>query len=312
MSLKKNIISTSRLAEICGVSQGTVDRALNDRKGINPATKERILAVAREYGYRPNIHARSIAGGRSMLIGVIVFDLYNQYFSDILINIERHCSEKGYSTVVMFSNKEPQKEIECIKKMYYMSVDGIVLCPINKGAEFESFLTSLELPTVTIGNKLQGFPYAGIDNALAMRKTVEFVLSRHYERLIYVKPNLSDNNISAQDERLNAFTEICKITNTEFVVSDISYAESELNTQKKVAFICPTDIYAIRLYKPVRKLGMGIIGFDNIRLIDELNIKINSVAYNVDQAARLATEYIIDGRAISETVEHKIIDRGSV
>ena len=61
--MKKNSISTTQLAQICGVSQGTVDRALNNRKGINPKTKEKILAVANEYGYRPNIHARSMAGG---------------------------------------------------------------------------------------------------------------------------------------------------------------------------------------------------------------------------------------------------------
>lgn len=100
--MKRNGISTTQLAKICGVSQGTVDRALNGRKGISPKTKEKILTTAQKYGYRPNIHARSIAGGKSMLMGVVVFDLENQYFSDILTAIEN---------------------------LYLMSVDGIVLCP---------------------------------------------------------------------------------------------------------------------------------------------------------------------------------------
>ena len=93
--MKRNIISTARIAEICGVSQGTVDRALNDRKGINPKTKEKILSVAKEYGYRPNIHASCIAGGRSMLIGVVVFDLKNQYFS--LSFFEKNAEKTGNS-----------------------------------------------------------------------------------------------------------------------------------------------------------------------------------------------------------------------
>ena len=116
----KDSISTNELARICGVSQGTVDRALNNRKGISEKTKQRILDIAKEYGYKPNIHARSIAGGKSMLIGVVVFDLANQYFSDMLMNIEKYCAGKSYSTVVMFTDKDPQKEIECIKHLYHM------------------------------------------------------------------------------------------------------------------------------------------------------------------------------------------------
>ena len=89
-------ISTTKLAKICGVSQGTVDRALNNRPGISPSTKEKILKAAKEYGYKPNIHARSMAGGKSQLIGVVVFDLKNQYFCNILTRLEGYCSTLGY------------------------------------------------------------------------------------------------------------------------------------------------------------------------------------------------------------------------
>lgn len=310
--MKRSIISTSRLAEICGVSQGTVDRALNNRKGINPETKEKILQKAREYGYRPNIHARSIAGGKSMLIGIIVFDLYNQYFSDIVTSLEAECAKKGYSAVIMFSNKEPQKEIECIKSMYHMSLDGIVLCPINTGAEFESFLLSLEIPIVTIGNRLQHFTYAGIDNAAAMREAVELVLKKGYKKLIYVMPRQSGNNFTGQYERLYAFEEICRENGTDYTVTDIETAQSGALAQQGGAFICPTDLYAVMLYNQAQKHGMGIIGFDNIRIIDELGLKLNSVAYSHEQAALWAVEYITDSKPIPESVAYKIIDRGSV
>lgn len=182
--MKRNGISTTQLAKICGVSQGTVDRALNGRTGISQKTKEKILTAAQEYGYRPNIHARSIAGGKSMLIGVVVFDLKNQYFSDILTAIEKECALKGYSTIAMFTGKDERKEIACIDNLYHMSVDGIVLCPINKGEEYENYLLSLNMPIVTIGNKLENIPYVGIDNVLSMCETVEYVISKEYDKLI--------------------------------------------------------------------------------------------------------------------------------
>lgn len=310
--MKKNSISTTQLAQICGVSQGTVDRALNNRKGINPKTKEKILAVANEYGYRPNIHARSMAGGKSMLIGVIVFDLNNQYFSDILMALETYCSSKGYSTVVMFTNKDAQREIECIQNLYHMSVDGIVLCPINNGAEFENYLLSLNIPIVTIGNKLEHLPYVGIDNASAMTETVESVLHKGYERLIYIKPALQDKNTFAQTERLHAFLKIMEIEHVDYTVTDFSNAENAVNTSKRNAFICPTDIYAVKLLHIAQKYSAGIIGFDNIRLIDDLDLKLDSVAYDVEKTARLAADYVIEGLTVSESIGYRIVQRGSI
>ena len=73
-------ISSTEIAKICGVSQGTVDRALNNRNGISPQTKEKILSVAKEFGYRPNIHTRCMAGGKSHLIGVVILTLITGLF----------------------------------------------------------------------------------------------------------------------------------------------------------------------------------------------------------------------------------------
>lgn len=231
--MRRNGISTTRIAEICGVSQGTVDRALNNRKGISSKTKEKILAVAKEYGYRPNIHARCIAGGKSMLIGVVVFDLNNQYFSDIVTSIQRHSSLKNYATVIMFTDKERRKEIECINRLYHMSVDGMVICPCGQGEEYENYLLSLGIPIVTIGNRLNRIPYIGIDNTLSMQETVEYVLDRGYQRLIYVKPDLQEKNASAQIERLDSFYQTCK--------------------KKKYGICCNGYITCRRQYSPSKK-----------------------------------------------------------
>ena len=309
--MKNNCISTKKIAEICGVSQGTVDRAINNRKGINPVTKEKILKVAKEYGYRPNIHARCIVGGKSQLIGVVVFDLKNQYFTDMLTSIEKFCTLQGYSTVVMFSNKDSKTEIECIKNLYHISVDGIILCPINSGEEYENFLLSLNIPIITFGNKLDSFPFVGIDDAQAMQDVTNHIIKKGYKKLIYVKPKLSEKNTFAQSERLNAFTETCLRKNVEYFITDTSGAENLLNGSELCAVICPTDVYAIKLLSIAQKHNAGIIGFDNIRLIDELGLKLDSVAYDADLTAKNACEFIINGAQTEKPVIHKIITRGS-
>lgn len=291
-----------------------MDRALNNRKGISEATKEKILAAAKAYGYRPNMHARSIAGGKAMLIGVVVFDLKNQYFSDILMHIEDNCSQKGYSTVVMFTNKKTDKEIECVENLYHMAADGIVICPINQGEEFENFLSSLNIPVVTIGNRLQGkIPYVGIDNAQSMRDTVQYTKAKGYQAVVYVSPTLQLNdNTFAQEERCKAFKKAAEAEGLEYIITDITHAEDVMPKDKKTALICPTDTYAVRLLEMARNHGAGIIGFDNIRLLDQMNIKLDSVSYDMKAAAKAVVDYIVDGKPIRGVINHHIVERGSV
>lgn len=308
----KTRISTTKIAEICGVSQGTVDRALNGRKGISPKTKEKILNVANEYGYRPNIHARSIAGGKSQLIGVVVFNLNNQYFSDLLISIEKYCAAQNYSTVVMFTNKDSTKEINCINNLYHMAVDGIILCPVNGGEEYEKYLLSLNIPIVTIGNKLNRIPYVGINNSSAMKEAVEHVIKKGYQKLIYVKPALQEKNTFAQRERLAAFTTVCHNAKIKYTITDLQNAEKELQEDAACALICPTDIYAIKLLSAAKKHTAGIIGFDNIRLIDDLDLKLDSVSYDVEATVKTAVDYILNGKPIQTPILHQVVKRGSV
>lgn len=247
-----------------------------------------------------------------MLIGVILFDLNDQYFSDILTAIETECSAKGYSTISMLTGKDEKKELACIDNLYHMAVDGIVICPVNSGQEYENYLLSLNIPVVTVGNKLNNIPYVGIDNRLSMSETVEHVISKGYDKLIYVKPKLAEKNTYAQAERLLTFCDICEKCGVEHSVTEPSQAENELAPNRRNAFICPTDIYAIKLSSIAHKYNAGIIGFDNIRLIDELDLTLDSVSYDIDQAARLLTDYVIENKKVTTLVKHKLIKRGSV
>lgn len=310
--MKNTRISTTKIAEICGVTQGTVDRALNNRKGISPKTKEKILKIAKEYGYRPNIHASSIAGGKSQIIGVVVFDLNNPYFSDVLMNVEGYCTSLGYSTVVMFTDKDYEKEIRCIENLYHMSVDGIILCPVNSGIEYENYLLSLNIPIVTIGNKLSGIPYIGIDNKLAIKDVVMSLQEKGYKKLIYIKPNLVQRNTFAQTERLDSFSTNCEKVKMDFVITDMDHVEKELSINNSCALVCPTDIYAIKLLRVTQKYKAGIIGFDNLRLIDELELQLDSISYDIALTAQKAVNYIVNKTPITDSIPHKIIKRGSV
>lgn len=119
-------ITTAKIAEICGVSQGTVDRALNNRPDIKRETKERIIRVAKEYGYREYVDAEKpekILGQ----VGIIVFNLNNEYFTKLITETENILRKYGYGVVVMMTHYGKRREIECIRNMYNMGLKLIRL-----------------------------------------------------------------------------------------------------------------------------------------------------------------------------------------
>ncbi len=299
-------ITVSELAKICNVSSGTVDRALNDRDGISKKTKERILEVAKEYGYIKKSEKKP------KLIGIVLFDLYNEYFSELVMHFEAESKKNGYSLVVMFTDKDCKKEIECIKYLYYMGVSSIVLCPINRGDEFENFLSSLKIPIITVGNRLKNTPYVGIDNAKAMFDAAKFVFEK-YENVIYFSPAIkSENNFYAQSERLIGFKkaslELGKKTN---VITDINELDATLEqyNHEKIAILCSSDYYLLRLL--AKYPNVPIMGFDNLSILKFFDMNIATVDGASEKVAQVAIENIKSKECEDSIIEHKIIFYGT-
>ncbi|WP_199619969.1 LacI family DNA-binding transcriptional regulator [Paenibacillus alkalitolerans] len=130
-------VTLKDIANICGVSPGTVDRALNNRPGISTKTKKKILKVAVELNYQPDHRARSLARGKTMTIGVILFDLHNRSFAQMANAIEAKSRELGYFVDLALSDKDPDKEKKLIGRMINRKVDGLILFSVNFGESFD-------------------------------------------------------------------------------------------------------------------------------------------------------------------------------
>lgn len=231
-------ISTSELAKICGVSQGTVDRALNGRPGINEKTKNKILSVAAEYGYRAG------QGNSIKLIGVIVFDLNNAYFSNLITDIENELKKIGYLVTVMFTRYDTQCEIENIRYLYNIGVEGIIICPINSGEEFGNYLKSFDIPIVSVGNDIFSVPYVGVDDFCAMKEQTQQIIKEGYENIIYFSPAINYKNAYAQKQRYEGFKSAINDLEIPYeVIKDIS--EIQESYKNKSAVICSSDYYAL-------------------------------------------------------------------
>ena len=278
-----SLISSTQLAKICGVSQGTVDRALHNRTGINVLTKQKILDAAKKYGYIPNVTDNLLSGHRSQLYGIVLFNLYNDYFSDFIMNFEVLCKKIGYNSVVMFSHNDLKTEIGCLNQLVHLGVDGIILCPVGEGKEYSSYLKSLKTPIVTIGNRVEDIPFVGINDKKAMKEITVNALESSYSSFVYYAPVLKrrgKENIYAQQMRLEGFLSEIKGKNVfyEVVTDENELLETICDSKKKCAVICPSDVYAIRAFSAItgnRIKDTDIYGFDksNLLLNGKFNIK---------------------------------------
>ena len=295
-------ITTAELAQICGVSQGTVDRALNNRTDINAETKQRIINAAKQYGYREYVDSKTEIKTAGQ-IGIIVFNLNNEYFSKLITETEFVLRELGFSAVIMMTHYDKQYEIECIRNMYNMGVKGIILCSVNSGDEFKNYLNLFDIPIVAVGNNIGSVPYVGIDDFCAMRDMTEKLMAEGYTDLIYFSPALKYKDAYAQESRYEGF--LNAVSDRKYsLVTDIDQIEECYND--KTAVICSTDYYAFQVYFKAK--NAKIVGFDNLDAIKQYKLNIDSVGYSVSEIARSAIDIIVGKKSGNFTVAYKIIE----
>lgn len=326
-------ITTKEIAAICGVSIGTVDRALHDRAGIKAETKEKILKVAKELGYRPHLLARSLRQGKTMTIGVVVFDLDNQFFSQLVTAIEAKAWELGYFVYLTMTDGDPKEEMEYLDSLSGLKVDGIIIFPVNGGMKFAQFLKSLKTPIVTIGNRVaKTFPFIGMRDKQAIKDAVTYIAARGYRHIIYVSPPLAykgTKNIYSVEERLAGYREGLKETpslHKPVVIREKTYLkllDEILLHERRTAILCSSDIYALEILNYLRTKGLnvpenvGLMGFDNINVLKYVTPSLATIAYPIKKMGIKAVDCLmsqINSETFSniELLDYEIIEGTSI
>ena len=297
-------ITTTQLARICGVSQGTVDRALHNRDGINPNTRKRILEIAREYDYRPNVQLEKQSN--SMLIGVVLFDLYNEYFSKLAMSLVNAAKKFGYSIIFQFSEKDGRNEKKALEYFDYIGVDGIVLFSVGSDSEeYKNYLSSLKKPIVLIGNRLFDLTFVGIDDEQAMYDlSLEFANNISSDDILYFAPVLRKplHSMNAQRMRLNGFIRAMEVSEKSYrIVTDIE------DLSNSGGIICATDYYVLQALKHLGySKDLQLAGFDNISILENVGHKVMSVEYPTDKIAEESINFIL-GRQYTSKIKHSLV-----
>ncbi|ULT56086.1 LacI family transcriptional regulator [Neobacillus drentensis] len=303
-------VTIKDLAKYCGVSPGTVDRALNNRPGIKLKTKKNVLEAARLLNYRPDLTARSLVKGRTMTLGIVLFDLYNRSFAQLLNAVELKARELGYHLYIALTDKDPENEKQCLEYLVNHKVDGIILFTVNQGKEFEEYLKGLSIPIITIFNFLsEQWEYVGIQERASMRDVADYIVNRGYKSFIYICPPLKylgKSNMYTQEERLKGFLEglsMKGIAEPPVIIKHNDYLKAlekvEIKIENRTAIVCSCDLYALEVMNYLKGKGMkipedvGLMGYDNIDVLKYITPKLTTVEYPIECIGYKAAESLV-------------------
>ncbi len=121
------------IAQKAGVSPATVSNAFNRPEQMKPETRERILQAADELGYQPNVAARTLAGGQSQLVGLLIADIRLPYVANVTRGIEDRLAEEGFIAVVSSTDGNSEKTLDLLHRLKQRGVGGFILVPAKFG-----------------------------------------------------------------------------------------------------------------------------------------------------------------------------------
>jgi LacI family transcriptional regulator len=217
--MKFEAVTIKDIAKALGLSTSTVSRALRDSYEISPETKKLVLEYAQKINYSPNPIALSLKERRSRSIGVIVCEIANSFFSQVINGIESIAYNNGYNVIIAQSRESFDRELLNLQYLTSRSIDGLIISVSTETNDFSNFrqLHEKGMPLVFFDrivdeintHKVIADNYKGAYDAtthlikngyerVAILGNAE-VLSITKERLAGYKAALQDNNIEVND-----------------------------------------------------------------------------------------------------------------
>ncbi len=329
-------ISIKDIANMAGVSVATVSRVINQNGRFSEETERRVLKIIEEYEYRPNELARGLRVDNTQIVGVIVPDITNEFFSQIARKIETELLKKGYMAIICDTAEREDREKEYVRMLYAMRIRGIIYIGGDPNIE-----PVRDVPIVYVDrkplfkNEKSGICFIGSDNRqggfLAGERLVR--AGRKNIMMVMRSGEIDAENVrSRRDGCLQALRKH-RISFSEdhvFTVSDINIRSGyevtrsicEARPETDGIFYC-TDSLAIGGLHYLNESGIdvpgqiSVVGLDDIPISAVMNPPLTTVRQPVDEFANLAVQCMMrqlkgDRGDHRYVLPVKLIERGTV
>jgi LacI family transcriptional regulator len=333
------------IAKKAGVSKATVSRVLNNRpEGVGPETRLRIQELILETGFQPSGFARGLATGKSRSVGLIIPDITNPFYSQMVRGIEDTLNAAGYSLFLCNSDRDIKKEKGYINLLMEKEVDGIILDSAESNCDCQvELLEKNSVPFVLLDRMVEGSKKRSgvyVDNIHGARLAAEFLFSRPDCSLLFLN---GPANLSQPQQRQAGVEDVfrdkglpqshLRILYSDFTmqggfqtIANLLDEAGKNPNQKNMPFnalFAANDLMAIGAMRALKQAGVSIpeqvevIGFDGIELSGLIEPPLSTVFQpSLEMGARSAALLLqmIDGKVLkpkSITLMPKIVLRGT-
>ncbi|MCF6334223.1 MAG: substrate-binding domain-containing protein [Spirochaetales bacterium] len=320
------------VAKKAGVSIATVSRIINKQSGYTAETRQKVVNIIQEMGYKPNAIARGLVKKRTNTIGVLLPSLSSRLASALLRGIENSAHQSGYSVIICDTESDGKRTIEYLDVLSEKQIDGIIITSEWLKDVYEETIIEMKIPVVlvlTAPSHLQ-IPYIKVDDYQASYEATKYLIGRGHREIGMIsgsrndklagipriegyKQALADNGLTISEDR---------ITYGDFAYkSGIKCMEELFQRSLDIsAVFAASDEMAIGALSWAYKKGikvpdeLSVIGYDDTQDAEMAIPPLTTVHQPIYEMGQRAVEMLFSGKETAESVimPHHVVERDSV
>lgn len=310
-------MNLSELAEKLGISVATVCRVLQGKgeaSRISLKTRQRIEAAALEFGVAPDSMASGLRTGKSGIVGLLVPDITNPFFSGLARAIELNLRERGMALMLSDSNENEATELELIMAMKSRRMDGLILALVGvESTRLENLILGAKQRIIVVDRFLPALnekvSTVTLDNFLAGKMAAEHLIAAGHRKIGCLRGNPDSHADVARLRGVTAAMAEMKLV-PKVAGSGYSSAEGLKGARELLEGDCPSAVVSLTgqgvlgLLQVSREMGINIpgnlslVGFDEQRWADFLEAPLTTVVQPVAEMARRAVALLLDSEEV--------------
>ena len=330
----KNIKTIIDIAKIAGVSKSTVSRALTNDPMIKKETKDRVMSIIEQYKFYPNYLARSLRTAITHFIGVIIGDINNPFYFDVIRGIEKTANGRNFNFLLVSAEYDYFKEIRNLKTLISKKIDGILVSTTVYNPDIIPILTDSKTPFVFVDMQPfnENFDFVYTDQIQSGFMATDYLIKRGHEKILMIYgPKRRFENPFIKGYKIALNKENIKIDKDLIIECQLfleyAYAaafELKIFNKKNITAIITSDHISQAIYKAVNDCGLkipddiSVFGNDGIPLVKYFKPPLTTIFQPKYEIGKIATEILLDKIDDKSTKNHiielkpKIIERESV
>ena len=287
-------------------ARGGVSRHGFPRARVDEEKRERVEKAIEETGFRPNELARALYRKSSKIIGVIVPDIENPFFSELAKAIEKEAYEQEYRILLCNSDDQKEKELANLQMLAQLQADGVILMT-NTGEKSQSY-EAVSMPIVFVDRRLDEMGQTSVieaDHYAGGKLAAEHLIACGCRKITCIR---GPQELSSGKKRYEGYREVCRQYSMKerFVDSTYKYEDGAKAAEEVLrrypdtdGIIACNDMTAVSVYKVLQKRGyrvpddIQIIGFDGVKFGRFLTPELTTVAQPIKEMGKCAVQMIL-------------------